>query len=191
MASAARNESGAALDRATGRVDRTQIVAVVLWIAFGVAILAFSEPLAMFNRRGGPGPGFFLKWLAGLLLALAVLRGVTLLRDAWSRRAASFADASSAGGPVLAAEPIRAVNVLKVVAMGGVLVAYAYFMPVLGFLLATTALCWATLTLLGRHPLRAALEAGVAAFAVRYAFTQGLGVPLPEAQLAFLRGLGL
>ena len=41
-----------------------------------------------------------------------------------------------------------------------------------------------------RQPFRALIEAVVATLLVRYAFTAGLGVPLPEAQLQFLERLG-
>ena len=90
-----------------------------------------------------------------------------------------------------AGEAFRASNVARFLALVLTLTLYAYLLPKLGFLVATTALCWATLMLFGRHPLRSLVEAAVAAFFVHLCFTRGLGVPLPEAQLQLLRGLGL
>ena len=59
------------------RIDRMQATAAMLWITFGGALFYFGWHLATFNRRGGPGPGFFLKGLAALLLFLAMVRLVT------------------------------------------------------------------------------------------------------------------
>ncbi len=170
------------------RLDRIQVFAAFCWIALSAAVLVLAAPLATFNRRGGPGPGFFLKWLASILLALAVLHGLALLRTAWSRQRPEPLAVAADTAPEAS---IRGVDAMRFVLMGGVLFAYAIFLPSLGFLVATTALCWATLMLLGRHPQRALFEALAAAFLVRFAFTAGLGVPLPQAQFEILRGLGL
>ena len=168
-----------------GRLDRTQAAAIAVWLAFGGAVLFFGWHLEMFNRRGGPGPGFFLKGLAALLLILTLLRALTLLREAIRPAAPSSPATGQTEGSFRAAQLLR--FVLFVLA----LTLYAYLLPSLGFLAATTALCWAALVLLGRHPLRALIEAAVGAFLVRFAFTYGLGVPLPEARIGLLSSLGL
>ena len=170
-----------------GRLDRTQAIAVAIWLAFSGAVLFFGWHLAMFNRRGGPGPGFFLKSLAILLLILTVVRALTLLREAM-RPAASAASSPAA---TQSGEPFRAGQVLRFALLVLALTLYAYLLTTLGFLVATTALCWAALAMLGRPPLRALIEAAVGAFLVRFAFTHGLGVPLPEAHIGLLSSLGL
>lgn len=167
------------------RIDRMQATAVMLWITFGGAIFYFGWHLATFNRRGGPGPGFFLKGLAALLLFLAMVRLVTLVRGAFNGGGASAADDIDP-----AQERFEAANVAKFAALVAALTLYAYLLPKIGFLLATAALCWATLMLAGRHPLRSLAEAAMASFFVFFCFTHGLGVPLPAAQPMLLRSLG-
>ncbi len=167
------------------RIDRMQAAAALLWITFGAAIFYFGWHLAMFNRRGGPGPGFFLKGLAALLLLLAMVRLVTLVREASHGDAASIVDDVDP-----AQERFEAANVARFAALVAALALYAYLLPKIGFLLATAALCWATLMLAGRHPLRSLAEAAIASFFVFFCFTHGLGVPLPGAQFTLLRGLG-
>ena len=88
-------------------------------------------------------------------------------------------------------QPVRSPQVVKLLLMGLALAGYAVLLPVLGFLVATAALCWVTMMLLGRGALRSLVEAVVAALIVRYVFTHGLGVPLPEPQVEILRFLRL
>lgn len=165
------------------RIDRTQVIAAGAWIVFSVAVLFFSGHLAAFNRAGNPGPGFFLKGVGFVLLALAIVRLLTILGLGFARPAPESATEGE--------EPIRLVNAAKVLAMGVALTAYAALMPTVGFLVATALLCTITLILVGRPPVRSLLEAVIAAIIIRYAFERGLGVPLPDAQLAFLAALGL
>ena len=169
-------------------LDRIQAIAILAWLCFGVAVLIFGAPLSFLNRRGGPGSGFFLKSLACVLLVLVVLRAATLIRAAWTERGqgATRATAAGSGHP-----KVRAGNVFRCVALVAALLAYPMAAPTFGFTIATAALGWITLTLLGRPPIRSLAEAVIAALVIRFAFSIGLGVPLPETQFAILRSLGL
>ena len=185
-----------AADAKPARLDRTQLIAAVAWIALSIGILVAAAPLAFYNRAGSPGPGFFLKWLSIVLLAFGILRVITIMQQAWAgdaQRRDGAAEAISLGredtsGPE---QPIRWPQMAKFLLMGLALAAYAVLLPILGFLVATAALCWATMVLLGRGALRSLVEAVIAALLVRYVFTHGLGVPLPEPQVEILRFLRL
>ena len=166
-------------------IDRTQSIAVAVWLLLGGAVIYFGWNLAMFGRRGGPGSGFFLKGLAGLLIVLALVRAVSLWREA-----AQPVEAI-AGDPVEPQQRFEAANVVRFLLLVLSLTLYATLLPTLGFLVATSALCWASLVLFGRAPLRSFIEAVTGSVLVKIAFTQGLGVPLPEPTIALLRSLGL
>jgi len=170
------------------RIERAQMIAVGAWLLLGIGVQILGAPLQTFTRFG-PGPGFFLKSLSAILLILAALQGLALIWNA-------HASGESAGGgreygheTSAAAPDMDSWSIVRFLLLSAVLLGYAWLLPVLGFLVATTGLCWATLVLLGRRPLRALLEAVIAAVLVRYAFTAGLGVPLPETQLSFLHFL--
>jgi Tripartite tricarboxylate transporter TctB family len=175
-----------------GRLDRTQMIAVGAWLLLGLGIQILGAPLATFTRFG-PGPGFFLKSLSAILLILAALQGLALVKNA--RASGEPAGAGGQPGPRHEASAAPAMpdmdpgSIARFLLLSVVLLGYAWFLPLLGFLVATAGLCWATLVLLGRRPLRALLEAVIGAVLVRYAFTAGLGVPLPETQLPLLRFL--
>ena len=170
------------------RIDRTQLVAVAAWTLLALAVLALGAPLATFSQLG-PGPGFFLKALAVILLVLAVFQGIALVQHA--RRHTKAVPVPAEMAPAATSTSLSTRSVLMFAAMAATLFGFAWALPQIGFLLATTLLCWITLILLGRSPVRAFIEASVAAIIVRYAFTAGLGVPLPQAQIDLLRVLGL
>jgi Tripartite tricarboxylate transporter TctB family len=179
------------------RVDRAQMIAVAAWVLLALGVQILGAPLEMFTSFG-PGPGFFLKSLSVVLLILALLQGLALIRAAGAgakpiepgmldpKAAEPAHDEALAPS---AADMDRG-SIARFLLLSVVLFAYAWLLPLLGFAIATAALCWTTLVLLRRRPLRALIEAVAAALLVRYAFTAGLGVPLPEAQLRFLEQLG-
>jgi hypothetical protein len=187
------NNGHSNLTTTLARVDRPQMIAAAAWLLLALGVQILGAPLAMFTSFG-PGPGFFLKSLSVILLILALLQGLALISAARAvaKPAASGHPAEPADDHAL--EPSRSEidpwSIARFLLLCAALFAYAWLLPLLGFAIATAALCWATLVLLRRRPLRALIEAVVAALLVRYAFTAGLGVPLPEAQLPFLERLG-
>jgi Tripartite tricarboxylate transporter TctB family len=176
------------------RIDGTQALAVAAWIIVAVGIQILGAPLQTFTPLG-PGPGFLLKSLSLVLLVLALLQGLALVQAA--RRSRPMPEGAHALAQAIAADhasPAPAAarrHPARFLLMVVALAAYAWLLPVAGFLIATSALCWTTLVLLGRPPLRALIEAVVAALVVRYCFTAGLGVPLPEPRLTWLQALNL
>ena len=175
------------------RVDRPQMIAVAAWLLLALGVQVLGAPLAMFTSFG-PGPGFLLKSLSVILLILALLQGLALINAARAAKpAASGHPAGAAHEQALeaAGADIDPWSIARFLLLCTALFAYAWLLPLLGFAIATAGLCWATLVLLQRRPLRALIEAAVATLLVRYAFTAGLGVPLPETQLQFLERLGL
>jgi Tripartite tricarboxylate transporter TctB family len=154
-------------------------VAAAAWMLVGIGTLVASIPLESFTRFG-PGPGFFLRGLAAVLIGLAVLKATGLVRAAMTGR-------SREGLVGAEGRRIEPWNALRFVSLSGALLGYALLLEWLGFLAATTALCWATLVILHRPPLRAFLESLVAAVLVRTAFSTLLGVPLPTSQIELLR----
>ncbi len=166
-------------------VDRTQAIALGVWLLFGTGVIYFGWHLAMFGRRGGPGSGFFLKSLAALLILLVLVRAVSLWREGRRQVGTSAANESEPR------QGFEAANVGRFLLLVLSLTLYATLLPTLGFLVATSALCWASLMLFGRPALRSLIEAVVGTVLVQIAFTHGLGVPLPETTVALLRGLGL
>jgi hypothetical protein len=181
------------LTKTFARIDRTQLIAVLAWISLALGVQVLGAPLEMFTRYG-PGPGFFLKSLSAILLLLAILQGAVLVGAAKASPTAESPDGPTGHGPdyeaLSTSQPAGFRSIVRFVLLTCVLLGYAWFLPILGFFFATSLLCWATLTLLGRHPFRALVEAVIAAFLLRYAFTAGLGVPLPQGQLEILRIFG-
>jgi hypothetical protein len=186
------NNGHSTLTKTLARVDRPQMIAVAAWLLLALGVQILGAPLAMFTSFG-PGPGFFLKSLSVILLILALLQGLALINAARAAKpAASGHPAEPAHDHAL--EPSRSDidprSIARFLLLCAALFAYAWLLPLLGFAIATAGLCWAALVLLRRQPFRALIEAVVATLLVRYAFTAGLGVPLPEAQLQFLERLG-
>jgi hypothetical protein len=174
------------------RVELSEKLAVVAWIAVGVGVQVLGAPLAAFTRFG-PGPGFFLKALSAILIILAVLQGMALVQQKRVPAAAGPDETARKPGRALRETGPAATRsgMLRFVLLTVTLLAYVYLLPLLGFVIATSGLSWAALMFLGRHPGRALVEAAIAVILLHYVFTVGLGVPLPQPQLHFLRAFSV
>lgn len=163
------------------------------WVGLSIAVLIAGADLQIMTRFG-PGPGFFLRGLAIVLLGLAVVQAVTLFsgRNRVVAHAApspenpaAILDMDEGDGPL----DVTPGTVLRFVLLAAALFAYGALIEHLGFLVATTALCWAAMTLLGRKPLRSLLESAVAILIAYFVFSHLLGVNLPAADIAPLAAL--
>jgi hypothetical protein len=141
------------------------------WLVVSIGTLVMAAPLPMYGGSG-PGAGFGAKWLASILLLLGLVRIVLLWRSGTAAVAAEAPEADA--GPS---------DLGRFVLVFVALFAFALVLDRVGFTIATAALVWAVLTILQRHPLRALIEAAVAAIALDYAFGNLLGVFLPGPSL--------
>jgi putative tricarboxylic transport membrane protein len=101
-------------------VKRADLAAAGVWLAIGVFVVHAGRELGLGVLRD-PGPGFLLFWVGLTILALTTVVLVTTLRAA-----------SPAGAGRLGAGHARLLLVL------GALVAYAWLLERLGFLLTAT-----------------------------------------------------
>jgi putative tricarboxylic transport membrane protein len=168
--------SGNSRQSVAGRF-RGEWVAVAGWLLLGIVVLIAAAPLPT-STQFGPGPGFFPRYLCAALLGLVAIRAFCLVRG--------LAETEEGGGAL----PGRA-GVVRFLLIAASLFAYDFMLERHGFALATAALSWAILVLLGRRPIRAFIESLVAAFVLRYAFSTLLDVPLPGSSIAILQSLGL
>jgi hypothetical protein len=150
--------------------------------AAGLAVLAIAYLVAgrayPLDTLAAPGPGVFPLAVGVLLLGLAIGQGAAALRRA-GRQPGSLAPSTSGDGP--AGEPGASGRVL---ALTGVLVAYAVAAGLVGFLPASFALVLVSSRLLGaRDWLRPALLAGGVTAAAYVIFVLWLAVPLPRGPL--------
>jgi putative tricarboxylic transport membrane protein len=168
----------------------------VAWIAFSTAVLVGSSDLQIMTRFG-PGPGFFLRVLGFVLLAIALVQAVTLFIG--HRRVAAHPAGPSPDN--LAAildtdeneETIEAdkAGTIRFFLLAASLFGYALLLEPLGFMVATTLLAWSAMVLLGRRPGRSLVDAVVAIVVAHLLFSSLLGVNLPDASLAPLAALHL
>lgn len=164
--------------------------------AVAVAALASTAHLTVLGSFG-PGPGLFPRIIGIALLLIATVHAAYLLRStlaARSARAGSAGEGERKGPTLVAAEapprPGRGAAA-RFVAMSASMFIYALVLETLGFILTTIALAFTALCLLGRHPLRAFVEAVVAVLCLWVLFGHFLDVPLPPSDLPFLRAMGL
>jgi putative tricarboxylic transport membrane protein len=172
--------SPAELASRRARLSAVTACAVVL---VGVLALVAARDLQYWTALG-PGPGFFPRWLGGLL----VLCGALWLVQLWRR---------SRDGQALAAEADPeetepGQSPLTVTAIVVSLCVLAALLEVLGYQLAMLLFLLFHLLVLGRRgPVLSAVIAGLGSFGVFVVFTRFLTVPLPVASILFLRDLGL
>ena len=150
--------------------------------AAGLAALAIAYLVAgrayPLDTLAAPGPGVFPLAVGVLLLGLAIGQGAAALRQT-GRDPGSPAPPASTGPPT--GEPGASGRVL---ALTGVLVAYAVAAGLVGFLPASFALVLVSSRLLGaRDWLRPALLAGGVTAAAYVIFVLWLAVPLPRGPL--------
>lgn len=149
----------------------------ILIAAFGI-YLAWQGTRLRIEGDFGPGPGFFPFWI-GL--------GLTAMAGLWSLRMA-FGKTDTAVASIL---PPRK-NLIVLVAVIGALIAFMLVLRPIGFNLAMLLLLLTLFFVLDRK--HAGVKIGVAfigSFGVHWAFETLLAVPLPDAEITFLRQLGL
>ena len=181
-------------------VRPSEWVAAVAWLITGIVVLIATSRLKVMSEFG-PGPGFLSVCLGIILLALASLQLLKLVRIRFLRTAARGAAVADSGGapsrnwarelPGRVRHLATNKPLLRFILLAGSLVLYGLVLDAVGFLIATIFLCWSALALLGRAPLRAAVEGVVAVVVLYWAFTVLLRVQLPGADLQFLKALGL
>jgi hypothetical protein len=150
--------------------------------AAGLAALAVAYLVAgraySLDVLAAPGPGVFPLAVGVLLLGLAIGQGAAALRRA--RRQPGSPVASAAGGLPIVERGASG----RVLALMGVLVAYAAAAGLVGFLTASFALVLVSSRLLGaRDWLRSALLAAGVTAAAYVIFVLWLAVPLPRGPL--------
>jgi hypothetical protein len=149
--------------------------------AAGLAALAIAYLVAgrayPLDTLAAPGPGVFPLAVGVLLLGLAIGQGGAALRRG--------RDPGSPAPGVPRPEPTdERSGSGRVLALTGVLVAYAAATGLIGFLTASFALVLASSRLLGAHDwLRPALLAGGVTAAAYVIFVLWLAVPLPRGPL--------
>jgi putative tricarboxylic transport membrane protein len=135
-------------------------------------VLAYQAAGLTYYTRLGPGPGFFPRWLCGLLALLAL---AVIARATWSR--------DDAASRIPAPDPQAARRILVVVAA---LVAVAMVTTTLGFRLTMLAFYPTVIGALGRWRwIETPVLAVLGSFATYYVFVQWLRLPLPVGILGF------
>jgi putative tricarboxylic transport membrane protein len=183
-----------------------------LWLsAVSAAVVTFVGAAALIGSRTypywtplGPGPGFFPRWLGGLLIVCGLAWMVQLLRAARAERA-TWKDAGSeegAGDTADSAAPVSDAMVVPeedapeyslptVVAIVVSLCVLAATLEVLGYQLAMFLFVLFHLLVLGRRRLLLSLVlALVSSVGVFVVFTRFLTVPLPASSIPLLRDMG-
>ena len=158
-------------------MKRVHQAASLLVAAIGV-FLVFQGVKLRLEGQVGPGPGFFPFWIG---LALTLVSALWLVQV--SLRPATVTAASLL-------PPRR--DLLTLVAVVAALILFMLVLRPIGFNLAMLGLLLFLFFVIDRQHAVAKLVIAVAgSFGVHYVFEQLLRVPLPFAELAFLRQLGL
>jgi len=182
-----------------GRRSSGELAAAILLAAASGAVLILASDFPETNGTG-PGPGLFPTLVGIGLLCLSAIRIAQLTLSARRGRQAA-AQVTPAPDDVDTeapreteadrASPAQLTSVVRFVALSLAQFAYAYLLPLLGFVIATTCLAFALLVILGRRPVRSLIEAVVAVTLLYLAFASGLGVVLPMSTIPWLANLGL
>lgn len=172
---------------AGGRVRRLLPAATgVVVIAVGAAALIGSRDYQYWTALG-PGPGFFPRWLGGLLVVLGALWLVQILRAA---RVAPAVDEQAE--PIPSEEQPPEYAPWSVVAIVASLCVLAGVLETVGFQVSMLVFLLFHLLVLGRRRLLVSVVIALAgSFGVFVVFTRLLTVPLPASSLPFLRDMGL
>jgi putative tricarboxylic transport membrane protein len=135
-------------------------------------VLGYQAAGLTYYTRLGPGPGFFPRWLCGLLAVLAL---AVIARATWSR--------DGAASRIPAPDRPAARRILVVVAA---LVAVAMVTTTLGFRLTMLAFYLTVIGTLGRWRwIETPALAVLGSFVTYYVFVQWLRLPLPVGILGF------
>jgi putative tricarboxylic transport membrane protein len=183
-----------------------------LWLsAATAAVVTFVGAAALIGARTypywtplGPGPGFFPRWLGGLLIVCGLAWMAQLLRAARAEEATSThaGNEGGAGGAADSAAPVADAMAVHddeapeyslptVVAIVVSLCVLAASLEVLGYQLAMFLFVLFHLLVLGRRRLLLSLIlALVSSVGVFVVFTRFLTVPLPASSIPFLRDMG-
>jgi putative tricarboxylic transport membrane protein len=136
------------------------------------AVLGYQAAGLTYYTRLGPGPGFFPRWLCGILALLAL--GV-LARATWSQ--------DDAASHIPVPDRTAALRILGVVAA---LLAVAALTTTLGFRLTMLAFYLVVIGMLGRWRwVETPVLAVLGSFATYYVFVQWLRLPLPVGIFGF------
>ncbi|KRF03277.1 hypothetical protein ASG88_22295 [Nocardioides sp. Soil777] len=158
----------------------------------GAAALIGSRDYAYWTALG-PGPGFFPRWLGGILVVCGALWLVQLVRIARSAKDAGEDPTNGQASDALVVPQDEApeYSLPTVVAIVVSLCVLAASLEVLGYQLAMFLFVLFHLLVLGRRrlllSLTLALMSSVGVFVV---FTRFLTVPLPASSIPFLRDMG-
>jgi hypothetical protein len=172
--------------RAWLRRERGEVAVTLVWLVVALATLAAAAPLQSLTRFG-PGPGLFPRVTGAALLVLVGVRVLALLRSL--RDAGPGTGEPAIEDPEGGAPPSR--PVLRFLLLSVAMFGYGVLLPTLGFVVATTALGWSVIVLLGRPPLRTLVETAIAVLVLRFAFSNLLAVRLPGSDIGVLKLLGL
>jgi putative tricarboxylic transport membrane protein len=133
--------------------------------------LGYQAAGLTYYTRIGPGPGFFPRWLCGVLALLAL---VVIVRATWSKDAAA---------PIDVPDRHAALRIIAVVAA---LIAVAAVTTTLGFRLTMMAFYLAVIAVLGRWRwLETPALAVLGSFVAFYVFVEWLKLPLPVGIFGF------
>lgn len=188
-------DSQAAVDRERRRLWLSAASAVLVAVV-GAAALIGSRSYPYWTPLG-PGPGFFPRWLGGILIAGGLLWLAQLLRAAKApkvRPAEAGIDEAApsvAEAMVVPDEDAPEYSLPTVVAIVVSLCVLAATLEVLGYQLAMFLFVLFHLLVMGRRRLLLSLVlALVCSVGVFVVFTRLLTVPLPASSIPFLRDMG-
>lgn len=161
-------------------------------IAVGAAAFVGSRAYEYWTPMG-PGPGFFPRWLGGLLVVFGAAWLVQLWRKGHDGSGSVETPEPTAAPSVIAPEDeAPAYSLPTVVAIVVSLCVLAALLEPLGYQLSMLLFLLFHLLVLGRRRLLlSAVIAFAGSFGVFVVFTRLLGVPLPAASIPFLGDLGL
>jgi putative tricarboxylic transport membrane protein len=134
-------------------------------------VLGYQAAGLTYYTRIGPGPGFFPRWLCGILGLLAL---VVIARATWSQ---------DAGAPIPVPDRQAAPRILAVVAA---LIMVAALTTTLGFRLTMMAFYLTVIAVLGRWRwIETPVLALLGSFVTFYLFVEWLKLPLPVGIFGF------
>lgn len=184
-------DSQAAVERARRRRWLSIASAVVVTFV-GAAAVVGSRTYPYWTPLG-PGPGFFPRWLGGILIAGGLLWLVQILRAARATpaRHADGTQEAVAQAILVPEDEAPEYSLPTVLAIVVSLCVLAATLEVLGYQLAMFLFVLFHLLVLGRRRLLLSLVlALVCSVGVFVVFTRFLSVPLPASSIPFLRDMG-
>ena len=175
----------AAIDRERRRLWLSSAAAAAT-VLVGAAAVIGSRAYPYWTTLG-PGPGFFPRWLGGLLVVCGVAWIVQILRTARADRSAPVVEDEG----VAPEEEAPEYSLPTVVAIVVSLCVLAATLETLGYQLAMFVFVLFHLLVLGRRRLLLSLALALGcSVGVFVAFTRFLTVPLPASSIPFLRDMG-